>query len=56
MGRIFFSVEEYSSALDITLAETLIDPEGAVQTNVKKAINLEMFILTRIIRVETYTP
>lgn len=38
MGRIFYDVESYSTALDIEIAESMRDPEGTVQRGARKAI------------------
>ena len=38
MGRTFFSFEEYDTALDKAIEYAMQNPEGKIQTNVKKEI------------------
>jgi len=38
MGRIFFDIEDYKTALDLEIANCMRDPDGTVQTEAKKAI------------------
>lgn len=52
MGRRFYSVEEYRVALDLEIANSMRDPDGAVQRGAKEEIKRQAEIQV----YDAYTP